>query len=381
MLKKPILFALRTLTASLALFVLFGFKATEAHAVTTEIILRNNTQLTLSTPVVTNWNNQYWSACAGGASPNGPPATIAPGATVCLGTSASKGGLIPYGTGGTISYSIVFPYVASTIPLDSVSVTWSTPWASVPPVNAGGYTCGAYVTSCSGSTCNSGSLEDSFTNTCVGEYSGNLVEFEVDEAEVTASFAIKTTSGGLSGSAGETLSLVGGNIKPSAQVFFGSVNATTSCPNGTGCTVIVPQNSGVVPVTLTSYGTTTTIGNFSYLGTPNCQFSASDIQTSAVFAQCVTNPAADPVFIYSLNSAGAWNYVYDYPTTAPNNDDQVLSGVTPGSQVTLVGCTETEDGYINSEPGAPGCDNEATTLTIPLKFCQGLSCIHISATK
>ena len=184
-------------------------------------------------------------------------------------------------------------------------------------------------------------------------------------------------AGGISGAYGASVPITGTNLGThSTQVRFGSQLATTTCANSTSCTAIAPQNTGVVPVTLSDNGTTINLGNYSYLGTPNCQFSATDVSTSAVWATCAINAAKDPIWIFEPNSAGTWQMVFNYPVTG-STKDLILSGVTPGSTIDLVGCTETEDGYLNSEPGAPGCDNVATAVTIPKSYCSGPGCVHI----
>ena len=191
-------FLVRALAATAALFALFGIGAREAHAgVSTELVVYNNTGVALSNPVVSNWGNQGWSACFDGSSPNGPPAVIPKGATVCLGTSSS--GFGTNGTGGTITYTMDLAQLydqngnAIQMPTDTVAFTWSTPWSSVPPINTGLWSCSSALSSCYGTapfaTCTGGDTADTFNVsfpsnghdfTCVRDDAGNFVEWEVN---------------------------------------------------------------------------------------------------------------------------------------------------------------------------------------------------------
>jgi hypothetical protein len=373
------------------LFVLLGLFAREAHAVSTEIMFYNNTQATLTGPAVSPGQN--WSPCFDSTVAGGPPQTIAPGQTVCLGTANSSGFLA--GTGGTITYTLNPPTVYGangnpiTLPSLSVALEWSTPWASLPPIGDNDWGCGASITSCIGGgppfgSCNTGGAESDYsfnyqsggqTYTCSSN--GTYVQFALNDPTPTASFALRTVAGGLSGKSGTPVSITGTNFdtKGYTEVLFGSNRASVSCPASTECVAIAPAGSGVVPVTLNVMGEWTTVGQFSYLPTPSCTYSATEGANGTVWVSCTVDPSRDPILIWQVNGAGVWEIAYSYPVTSPNTAFPMMSGVAPGTSFTFVGCTEGVD--FNSEPGSPGCDNVAGGVTIPHPVCSGLGCVHI----
>ncbi len=248
-----------------------GVAGAASAQVTTEIWVINNTPAKLTLAGVSDWSNQQWQG-------NGPPAEIDGWGSATFTSVAT--GFPTNGTGGTVNYTVTPLSSAAADPTYSVALTWSTPWVSSSPVGACAEglcpTCSGAVQMCTypvgQKTCTAGGAEGSFSllnagYTCGGG-NGTEFEFELNELPPTV-----PSTQNMSGYSGTAVVINGANFDTNGntQVFFNGLSAqSVSCPTSTQCTAVAPLSliPETVPVTISVFGETTTVGQFTYLCNP-----------------------------------------------------------------------------------------------------------------
>jgi hypothetical protein len=389
---------MKTFLLSASVFVVLALFSREATAqVTTILEINNNTASTLAIPGYI-WNggagdetwltscpagNGWCPAAGDGTWSAGPPTTIGPFSTVYFGASSS--GLFS-GTGATVNYSIVAAPNPTTL-----AFYWSNPWATQQPV--GGCGVGACASASELLTMTVQLPNFGGTSTSTGTTEGNFSALSPDGEPAVSIFPYVdgfvawqlndpapqvSTAEAMSGYAGDSIVVLGANFSTlgATQVFFDSaLSPSVTCATSTECTAVVPTALAIPnitsQVTVDVLGESTPVGTFTYLPAgPGCAYSTGGGNTEGdnFEVECTPDALGDAIWVFELDSAGVWEYVYNYPVASGVAFQAFLLNVGGGTTGTFVGCFSINGQFPNpgtSSTSTPqGCDSP-TTLTAP----------------
>ena len=180
----------------------------------------------------------------------------------------------------------------------------------------------------------------------------------------------------MSGYAGDSIVIQGANFSTlgGTQVFFDSApSPSVTCATSTECTAVVPTALAIPNatshVTVDVIGESTAVGTFTYLPAgPGCVYSTGGDHDGGNFeVECTPDALGDAIWVFELNSAGVWEYVYNYPVASGVAFQAFLLNVAAGTTGTFVGCFSINAQFPNpgtSSTSTPqGCDSP-TTITM-----------------